>query len=70
MDHAVNLRPAGITLSGHFLQAGDHRRHQLHHDRRCDIGEDTQRHDAHPAQRTAAEQVEKTQELVAAEKVV
>ena len=70
VDHPVHLGPAGLSLPGDLLQAGDHRSQQLHYDGGGNVRKHPQGHDAHAAESATAEQVQKPQKLIVAEQVV
>ena len=52
-----DLLPAAI-FARQAAQLRNHRRQQLHHDRRADVGHDAERKDRAVLQRAAAEQIE------------
>ena len=54
----VDLLAARLALFLQRLQPGADRGHQLHDDRRRDVGHDVEREDAHAAERAAGEHVE------------
>src|SRR5438477_10458785 len=59
-----DLLPAAV-LARESSQLRNHRRKQLHHDRRADVGHDSKREDRAVFQRAAAEQIQQGGEIAA-----